>query len=297
MKRTIILCIGVLLLLTSCAPNDQEEIIQQPNETDEEKLSVVPSYRLSDDNYKMLLPFRPSKARGVVVNQLKNRLDIDEMEDGLRRHSAEYFEPKKYYFEEGQYLSADTVYSWLGRFPTDAQLEREVAEEIARRKADKLNYNEDTIRANLQRGLNPPLEDDAKKKDYEESPRYLSHILEQNFLERKDDDTVELIGLSIGIALKSVYKFQTEKDGPSYSTELSDKEVLKEGKEIAQKTLERIREIEELENVPVMIALYQEEEEESPVPGSFIAKTSVGKDGMSIDEWESTNEEIGRAHV
>src|SRR5690625_2607568 len=123
MKRIGLFLIGILLLLTSCAPKPKEEIMQNPDETDEQEISIVPSYQLSNDNYKMLLPFRPSKARGVVVNQLRNRLDIEEMEDGLRRHSTEFFDPNKYYYEEGQYLTASTVYDWLGRFPTDEQLE------------------------------------------------------------------------------------------------------------------------------------------------------------------------------
>src|SRR5699024_3122725 len=169
----------------------KEEIVQNPDETTEQEVSIVPSYQLSDDNYKMLLPFRPSKARGVVVNQLRNRLDIEEMEDGLRRHSTEFFDQSKYYYEEGQYLTASTVYDWLGRFPTDDQLEREVKAEITRREKNKLNYDEDEIRASFQQGLNPPLEEkEATEEEYRESPRYLSHILEQNFLEQKDDNTV-----------------------------------------------------------------------------------------------------------
>src|SRR5690625_2679210 len=152
MKKTLLSLIGILLLLTSCAPTTNEEIVQNPDETTEQELSIVPSYQLSDDNYKMLLPFRPSKARGVVVNQMRNRVDIEEVEDGLRRHSTEFFDPNKYYFEEGQYLTESTVYDWLGRFPTDAQLERRVSEEIARRKRDGLNYDEDSIRASFQQG-------------------------------------------------------------------------------------------------------------------------------------------------
>lgn len=290
-KKTFISFMGLLLLLTSCAPDGKEEIVQKQDEKDEEELSIVPSYRLADDNYKMILPFRPSKARGVVVNQVKNRIDIDEMEDGLRRHSTDLFDPQKYYFEEGQYLTENMVYDWLGRFPTDKQLEREVKEEIARRKQEKLNYNEERIRDGLQQGLNPPLKDQAKKKDYEDNPRYLSHILEQNYLEQKDDQTVELVGISIGLALKSVYKYKEDPDGPDYYKDIPDKEVLKEGKEIAEQVLERLRGIEGLEDVPIMIALYQEQEESSPIPGSFIAKTSVGKGNKSIDKWEETNEE------
>lgn len=292
MKKMLLSLAGILLILTSCAPKTQEEIVQNPDEITEQELSIVPNYQLSEENYKMLLPFRPSKARGVVVNQLRNRLDIEEMEDGLRRHSTEFFDPSKYYYEEGQYLTENTVYDWLGRFPTDAQLERRVKAEIDRRVNDGLNYNEDSIRASLQQGLNPPLEEDedTTEEEYRESPRYLSHILEQNFLERTDDDTVELKGISIGLALKSEYSFVAEEKGPYYEP-ISEKEMLKEGKDIAQKVLERVRKIEGLENVPIMIALYQEEAEASPIPGNFVTKTLIPANDMLIDEWEVTNEE------
>src|SRR5699024_5277213 len=71
--------------------------------------SIVPDDPLSENTYKMILPYKTSEARGVITNQMGNRLDIDEMEQGLRRQSKSVFDPKKYYFQEGQYLDGDTV--------------------------------------------------------------------------------------------------------------------------------------------------------------------------------------------
>lgn len=292
MRKLTILLIGVLLFITSCAPNSKEnEIVQKENEQTNQEISIVPSYQLSDTSYKMVLPFRPSKARGIIVGQLGNRLDIDEMEDGLRRHSTEVFDPKKYFFEEGQYLSANTVYSWLGRYLTDDQLKTAFDKEVKRRKAEGLNVNEETIRTNLQLGLNPAIEDNSDKKEQMENPRYLSHILEQNYLKKNEDNSVELVGVSIGLALKSVYRYQTETGGPSYYQDIPMEDMLREGKKIAQTVLERLRAMEDLNNVPIMIALYREEEHASPVPGNFVAKTYVPGSDMMIGDWEKTNEE------
>src|SRR5699024_12322208 len=55
--------------------------------------------------------------------------------------------------------------------------------------------------------------------------------------------------------------------------------------------LERIRKMEGLEDVPVMIALYREESQDSPVPGNFIASTNVSGGDSSIKEWEDIDEE------
>lgn len=290
MKKCTIWLIGALLVLTSCVQGPEEEIVQNEDEQEQET-SIVPSYKLSEENYRMILPFRPSQARGVIVNQIANRLDIDEMEEGLRRHSKEVFDPEKYYFEEGQYLTKDMVYQWLGRFPTDEQLEREVQKEISRLKRERMTVNEEKIRADFQQGLNPPIVDDENEDMQRESPRYLSHILEQNYLEKKDDNTVELVGVSIGIALKSVYRFQTEIGGPYYYEDIPMDDMLAQGQDIAQTVLERLRQIEGLEDVPIMIALYREQEQASPVPGNYVAKTLVEGNDMTINDWQNTNEE------
>ncbi|RDW20226.1 hypothetical protein CWR48_05860 [Oceanobacillus arenosus] len=300
MKRISIGLLCALLLLASCAPNnrnDEEEVVNKDDQ--KTKTSIVPSYRLADDNYRIIIPYEPSEARGVIVNQVANRLDIDEMEEGLRRHSTEVFDPKELYFQEGQYLTSDMVYEWLGRGLTKEQLEEKVQAEIARLKGAKMTVNEEKIRAEFQNGLNPPIEDIPENADQDEkvelnreSPRYLSHILEQNYLKPNDNNnTVELAGISIGLALKSVYRFQTETGGPYYYEDIPLNEAMKQGNEIAGKILERIRGIEGLENIPVMFALYREEDQSSPVPGNFVAKTNVAGGSATIGKWEDITEE------
>src|SRR5699024_8749822 len=64
-----------------------------------------------------------------------------------------------------------------------------------------------------------------------------------------------------------------------------------EGQRVAEEVLEEVRRIDELKNVPIMIGLFQEEEQSSPVPGDFIAKTLVKKDENKISDWENLKEE------
>lgn len=290
MKKYIIGCIGAVLLLTSCVSKKEEEIIQSPDDQSQEEVSIVPSFQLSKDNYKMILPLKPSAARGVIVNQLGNRLDIIAMENGLRRHSTEVFSTDKYYFREGEYLSASTVYNWLGRQLTEDQLEKAVAAEIKRLTNAGEHYNEDNVRERLASGLNPTITDDDDEDEQRDSPRYLSHILEQNYITVNEDNREELAGMSIGIAMKSVYRFEANGRGPYYE-EISEKEMMKQGNKIAQTILERVREIEGLEGVPIMIGLYREQENASPVPGNFVAKTTVSGSESKIGDWETIKEE------
>lgn len=292
MKRLIVLLLSLLLFVTSCAQGVQEdEEVVKDNEQKQEDTSIVPSNQLSKDNYKVVLPYRVSAARGVITNQLANRLDIDEMEEGLRRLAKDYYSPDDYFFEEGQYLSESTVYSWLGRTLTKKELQKEVKEEIERRKKNEMNYDEDKIKEELQQGLNPSISDDEDKKAHKENPKYLSHILEHNFLVKNDDDTVSLNGISIGLAMKSVYRYQTEVGGPYYYEDISKKQMLEKGYELADTVVERIREIEGLENIPIMIGIYREAEQSSPIPGNFVAKGFVDGDENSVGKWEGVDEE------
>src|SRR5690625_4094046 len=286
MKRLSILLLGILLFVTSCAPDVQEdEEVVKDNEQQEET-SIVPSNQLSKDNYRVVLPYRVSAARGVITNQLANRLDIDEMEEGLTRLAKDYYSPDDYYFEEGQYLSESTVYGWLGRTLTKKELEKEVKKEVDKRKKNEMNYDEEQIKKNLQQGLNPSISDDEDKKAHKENPKYLSHILEHNFLVKNDDDTVSLNGISIGLAMKSVYRYQTEEGGPYYYEDISKKQMLKKGYELADTIVERMRGMEGLEDIPIMVAIYREAEQSSPIPGNFVARGFVDSDSDSVKKWE-----------
>lgn len=252
MKRMLFIMFAILLVISGCGRVVEDDLVQ-PEEEGETEVSIIPSHAVEESQYKILLPYRPSAARGAITNQVANRVDIDELEEGLRRHSVSVFSPEKYVFEEGQYLTTDKIYELID-------------------------------------SLNPEIKDPANKKDHEENPRVFSHILEHNFLERKDN-RVELVGISIGIALKSVYRFQTETGGPYYYEEISLREMKREGERIAQAVLKEIRSMDELRDIPVMIALFREAEQSSPVPGSFIQKTVVEGGQTEIGKWEPINEE------
>ncbi len=261
-KKLCVVLLCSLLLLASCAPrmNDDEEVVQKKNETANKEKSIVPSYQLSEETYRMILPYKTSAVRGVILDQMGNRLDIDEMEEGLRRQSKTVYDPKKYYYQEGQYLDEETVYDLI----------------------DGLNPDKD------------PKDKKGKKereKYFRDHPRYLSHILEQNYLTKNDKNAAKLEGISIGLALKSVYKFQAEEGGPYHYEKISKDEMMKQGEEMAQKVLKKLRGIDELKDVPVLIALYREGEEGSPVPGNYVAKTAVKAGKSTIDDWDNIKEE------
>ncbi len=56
--------------------------------------AIVPNYSISDEYYKTTIPFEGGNARGLVVQGVSNRLDIDEFETGLMRIAKESFSTK-----------------------------------------------------------------------------------------------------------------------------------------------------------------------------------------------------------
>src|SRR5690625_5956786 len=81
MKKLTITLIAVLLFLVSCVPETTEEEIVQPNdEQTEQEILIVPSYQLAKENYRMILPFRPSEARGGIGREVRSEEHTSELQ-------------------------------------------------------------------------------------------------------------------------------------------------------------------------------------------------------------------------
>ena len=265
--------VGVMLL-AGCTPSDSEnsELTQEPTDTEETETTHIPSIQLSDNYYRTLVPYKQSATRGLVVSNLNTKYDIKEVENGLMRLSQKVFSTDDYYFQEGQYLSQSTVENWLAR-PNQTKEEGED-----------------------EQGLNPSSVDkkgnalDAETKA-EEAPVYLAHIVEQNYLKKTGDNKISLGGISIGLAMNSVYYYQREQYGEFYEREITDKELKAQGNKIAQEIINRLRGREELADVPIVIGIFKQQAKESIVPGTYL-QYSVSKAGRSdLGDWESIKEE------
>lgn len=253
MMRKFILMLSILLILSSCSLTRDSDDPEEIPDDEEDEVSIIPNYKDSEDQYQIMLPYQPSEARGAITNQISNRFDIDEMEEGLRRHSTSVFDPDEYFFEEGQFLTTDIIYDVIEKH-------------------------------------NPDKEKLKSKKDHEQNPRIFSHILEQDYLQKTKNDNVKLGGVSFAIALKSVYRFQTEEGGPFYEEKISRSEAVEKGEEIAADLAKELRKVEGLEEVPFMIALYQEESISSQVPGNYIKQANVKQGSDKLGKWEGIKE-------
>ncbi|WP_243290968.1 CamS family sex pheromone protein [Bacillus sp. FJAT-47783] len=274
MKKALFGVIASIILLASCSNIGEPEEIVQESDDSEKETAIIPKYSISEDNHKMLVPFETSEARGLVASNLNTRLDIDEFETGLMRMALDTFPTDEYYFKEGQYLDGETVGSWLARKKEGKDLEEAL-------KKDKNFKNE---------GLNPPKSKKGSETERNEnSPIYLAHILEHDYLVKKDEKSLELGGLSIGLALNSVHYYKTEQGYPR-EKEIPKDTLERVGKEYAQEIVNRIRGMEGLSQVPIVVSIYAQAPKSSIVPGQFIAKTVVDKGSSKIGKWTNIDE-------
>lgn len=280
MKKVWLIGLALLLLLSGCAPKYESQDPGVQETEDEKGKTIIPKYKISDKYYRMITPLEPSKARGQVVSNLNTRYDVNEMELGLMRIAQEHFDTEKYLYTEGQYLSSKTVRSWL---------EREYSKEQYKEKVDEAKAKKTKKPENL--GLNPidPGKGDITKRN-EENPLYLAHILEQNYMVKKSDNKASLAGVVIGLALNSTHYYQKEDFGAVYEAPIPYNKMVSEGKKIADEVLQRLRKMDELKNVPITIALYQQAEKSSVVPGNFIAYSNAGQGSSQLGDWKKVNE-------
>ncbi|UQS85726.1 CamS family sex pheromone protein [Apilactobacillus apisilvae] len=193
-----------------------------------------------------------SKSRGVSVQQNDNQLNLKGFENGLLSISKDHFPTDDYILQEGQYINTDTVENWLGR---------------------KSKSNPD--------GLNP------EGKDSKE-PLYLQQMDEQDFM-TEDHDSLKIKGMTIGLGINSIYYYRKEAYGAVYQKTLNEKDIVKQGKEIADKILQRLRKRKELKNIPIVFALYKQAPNDSLVGGNFFASSVNNGNNIKNSDWKSLN--------
>ncbi|MRN64369.1 CamS family sex pheromone protein [Staphylococcus saprophyticus] len=283
MKRTIILFISAILVLTACGNND-EKSKEQSNEKEQQKESgsvkeIATDKNVQGDNYRTILPFKESQARGLLQDNMANSYNGEDFENGLLDLSKSVFPTDDYLYQDGQYLDKDMINAFLNPNYTKDEVN----------KMDESDRKEKKANENL--GLNPSHKGETDpEKIAEQSPAYLSNILEQDFYASGDTKGKKIKGMTIGLAMNSTYYYQKEKDGETYSKDLDDKEIEKQGKQMAEELLSRIRENKDLKEIPIHFAIYKQSGENSIVPGEFIAGTTVEDGKTRINDWKDINQ-------
>lgn len=242
----------LFLSLAGCLPQQEES----PDTTEFERLPsvIAPSVQVEEKYYRGLQPFVSSKTRGSLQTSLSRyRLDSDRLELGLLEIAQDYFPTENHLFREGQIIGSDNfnLSSWL-------------------------KVKSDTNKL----GLNP---EDA-------SDRILHHILEHNYINLQGD---KLEGIVIGLSLASIYTVEREVEGAEdgitrkKTLHYTEDELRNHGARMADLIAERIR---TQFDAPIVIALYQLEEQQSLVPGNFLSVGYVEQDQNYVSKWDAIDE-------
>ncbi len=259
MKKMLLLPgLVAMLMIAGCMPSigNEDEELTQYNEESVEETVIIPDIQLKEDYYRTLLPFKESASRGLIVETIQSKYDIEEVEEGLLRLSTQQFDPKNHFFQEGQYITEDMALSWIQR---------------------KSDDNEE--------GLNPSITEDMSEDEIAaKAPSYLSHIVEQNFLVMTDEKKVRLEGISIGLAMNSVYYTRSGKE-----TVISNAVLQEQGTLMGEEIIRRIRSIEGLQDIPVVVGLFKQESRTAIVSGNYFA-TIFAEKGKAPSGWKQVDE-------
>lgn len=198
-----------------------------------------------------------SAARGITATSEPNSLDVKHFESSLLDLSKTQFKPSQYIFQEGQYLSSDTVNNLLER---------------------KSNNNPN--------GLNP---EDNGKTDSSRNPIYVQTLTEQDFM-TKSGNNLKLSGIVVGVAMNTQDEYQKEQYGTTYKQEISEADRVAYGKKVAPKIIKQIRQQSGVsDNTPIVVAMYANSASDSLAPGGFHAEVKSTQ-GTDLSEWSDISD-------
>lgn len=254
-KNIIALIIACVFLLSACQTGDPDtkktETVNKETET---------TSQLSNDYYSAIITdgaYQTSLNRGITLG-LNSNVNLKAFETGLMDLSQGHFSTDSYFFQEGQYVDNATTSKWLGR----------VSEENPT-------------------GLNP--EDNGKLEPDERNPIYLDSLLEQDYMVQKGDG-FELGGISIGLAMNSVDYYTKKEYGSKYETKISQEELLAEGKKMADKIVQQLRETEGVGDIPIVIGIFEQSTEDNLAGGTYISQAVSENGSTSFQDWKSINQ-------
>ncbi|PFB63899.1 CamS family sex pheromone protein [Bacillus cereus] len=276
MKKIALAVLSLGLLVSGCSAgaDKDEKVVEKSGKAKEQ--SVVPKYAISDEYYKTTVPFEGGEARGLVVQGLNSRLDIDEFETGLMRIAKESFSTKDNVLKGGKFLNTQYIQMLVKRKRTDAQ-QKELEDTL---KKDAVKF------PNI--GLNPALGAGSESLEVKnnKSPIYISNILEHDYYVNKN----ELSGIVVGLAMNSVHYYEEEHGYPR-EAKIEQEKMLAEGKKMAQEILKVMHQKDaETKTVPITFAIYRQSPKSSLVPGNFVSYANVEKGSETVEDWKQINE-------
>lgn len=107
MKRTIILLISTIFILTACSNDKDKSSDQEADHTKGSHSSqvkqVATDKNVQGDNYRTILPFKESQSRGLLQDNMANSYNSEGFESGLLELSKKFFLQTNTYIKMGNF--------------------------------------------------------------------------------------------------------------------------------------------------------------------------------------------------
>ncbi len=281
MKKWIL--IGVLLL-AACADDGVDTSQEIRTDVDipvsDGEQTVTSSVGLNDSYYQSIIPYELSPSRGLTSTNMVSTYNIESFEFGLLEHSKQVFSVEDYYFREGQVFTSDIVRGYLSRAFSE--------DEIAAMSDDE----RESRGAFSNMGLNPSVLGETDEAVIaENTPRHLSHILEQNYMIQNENDEYELRGMTIGLALNSEHLYRRENSSSTQSVSISESDSINFAEGAIEEILERLRANDAYADLDILFAVYIQSGRYDIVPGKFVMTAFSPGGETEVESFESVNEE------
>lgn len=250
----ILLLVGLCLSLTACGKLKDSDLANNATNSTP-KTRKYQTTNTGNNGYTVLLKnghYLTSPISGLTATYNDNSVDTWEFERGLIQISKSQYSTGSYVFQEGQYLSSNTVSDWL---------------------AKKSAKNPE--------GLNPANHGKTR------TPYYLEQINEQDYLSGSGSN-YHLAGMSIGLAMNS-YDYYTQGNAER-STSISRSSQASYGKQMAQTIIQRLRQHKALKNIPITVGLFSKTSKDSLVGGTYFADGTASANSSKISKWKSLSQ-------
>ena len=272
MKKLKCLLFLTPLFLVACfhppIPNVEEAALNaDPNTV------ILLSNENTGDYFRAALPFQASSVRGLILNNITNRADLEQIEMSMMRVATDYFDPEVVYFQEGQNLSREFVLNLLRLNQADPEFPFESAI-----------------------GLNPSLGSShvfggrTFESTAEDQIRPLIFLIEQNFITFDETEEAQLEGISIVLALNPYYREIDQSIGHDQTHRRTEEDLIAIGEEMASNLVPLLRERPGLEEVPILIGLFVLKPNNAVIPGHLASVAYVEAGRSSIQSFTDVHE-------
>lgn len=248
---SIILLIGVFAM-SGCSSDDES--------TD----ATIVTQAITEDGYRIAIPFKASDMTKVHVDYNRGYYDIEAVGKGLQRYATEYYNTSDYYLQDGQLLTRENTVS-------------SNTERLLGRKS-----GENPFGLNPENGSNLPISDSNSIKVGNNTIPIVD-VFEYDFITDLNEGA-DIEGLAFGIVLTPTV---TDADGNTHT--IQDDQLRIIGEEAGRNLLTFVKDMPEVSNnTPIMIALYKNNTGDANLGGTFFA---VGYGRSGIDSFKSVNEQ------